>query len=175
MAEHLTRNEKVVGSIPTISSKNGHLRKANVHFWIPWVYFNDRGRQSRPCAIHFARQNEFTAHSRRRPEGRAGTGLFPCSGFENVQIVVTARKNNHTIKCGYFYGYHQRFRCQGTKLLRCKMLVWRKHAALLCGEFVARFLELTAAAAFSSETSYLNKIAAACRSTALVLSIKTGS
>lgn len=27
MAEHLTRNEKVVGSIPTISSKNGHLQK----------------------------------------------------------------------------------------------------------------------------------------------------
>ena len=42
-------------------------------------YFNARGRQSRPCAIRFAQQNEFTAQKRRRPEGRGREHHPPAS------------------------------------------------------------------------------------------------
>ena len=61
MAEHLTRNEKVVGSIPTISSNKEVTTKVVT---------------SLLGSAHFIRstlrrfQYEFTAHKRRRPEGR---------------------------------------------------------------------------------------------------------
>ena len=95
MAEHLTRNEKVVGSIPTSSSKKKDMTKGHVFlfgFQPPKAastlrYLNARGRQSRPCAKVFpCGENACAAHSRRGPEGPFGGSSAIVSSIQNIDF-----------------------------------------------------------------------------------------
>ena len=48
-------------------------------------------------------------HSQDNNKTLLGSGQY--STTENIQIGVVFHKNNHTFRCGYFYGYREDFTC----------------------------------------------------------------